>query len=282
MPEGEPTVTPTTTASVTATPTAAAAAGTGPPPPGDAGITGPLIAAAVVPSVALAACIAAFFLFLCVRRRKIRRQQENSPYPTLSFRSSRQREDSTFLSEILDTFVDDPAKSRRSMQAMQSSGSKRFALSMPSYLSMMSSNLSGSLRSQPRVGPLDSATSGLGSPLSAPPPRARLAKKNGKRPTISIVDLGRDPPDPSVVPAPLPSSNSPNPPRSPKSPKWPRSPWMATVGTVGTVGEQRRFPLSGPKPGAGEGQTRARERDSLDLHIYDSLAGRDRHGGRTS
>ncbi|CAN8105101.1 unnamed protein product [Discula destructiva] len=165
----EPTVAPTAPALITSPPSAVAnSASTS----DDAShITGPLIAAAVVPTTVFALAVAAFVLFICMRRRKLRKLDENSPYPTPEH--PRPRGDSpsvskstAVLTEIVDSFAEKPL-----YQWKREKGTDVATVRGLTSVSLMSSNLSASTRSL--QGPRDSGTSVVVSPLS-PPPLTRL------------------------------------------------------------------------------------------------------------
>lgn len=169
-------------------------------------ITGPLVAAAVVPSTVFVFGVALLFLFLCMRRRKVRRMKENSPYS--SCRDSTQRPESTIMSEFFDTFTGD-----------QKHNKHMFA---PFSDSLKSSNLSVLWRGKHR-NPQDSIASALANPLSAPPP-LRVRNRSTDKPHVSVSEF---PADSNFMPSPL-------------SPKSPKSPWMVTVIEEEVLGEDRK------------------------------------------
>lgn len=160
MPAGQPTVTPTETV----TPTALASA-TG----DDTHLTGPLIAAAVVPTTVFVFIVTGFCLFICMRRRRLQRLVENSPYSP-SLRASRgPASSSIIMSEIFDTFVEDPIDQWKRGNAKKPQGF--------TSLSLLSSNLSASLRSFRNF--QESTVTMIANPLTAPPPTRAKSRDSG-------------------------------------------------------------------------------------------------------
>lgn len=170
-------MTPTTTAVVTATAAPSPSEATGDR------FTGPLVAAAVVPTITFIVGVTALIAMICMRRRKIRKMKENSPYSS-GWRSGGDGPASTaMISEILDTFPTTTAEEELAAGKMHASHDEHGAarseqgmgpVPIPSYLSVLSSNLSGSFRNLSRhPGPQDSTAFGLANPLSAPPPAAK-------------------------------------------------------------------------------------------------------------
>lgn len=204
-------MTPTTTAVITPTPTPATTSSSEQDNDHDHDhITGPLIAAAVVPSTVFVLGMTVLFLFLCMRRRRIRRMRENSPYS--SIRDSSRRRESTIVSEIFDTFTGDPMHSFKHNK-------KTF---YPFSDSIRSSNLSGIWRGSSR-NHQDSVASALANPLSAPPPlRVRTTSNDKPYPSISELPVDRN----------FMSSFL--------SPRSPKSPWMVTVTEEESLAGERK------------------------------------------
>lgn len=170
---------------------------------GTSHIAGPLIAAAIVPSTILILAIAGILLYCSLKRRRLRRMHENSPYSSAGgYSRGAGGAASTFVSEILETFSDEGGKRRSRGVHVEELEMK--APPATSYLSVLSSNLSGSFRSLARH-PQDSTVSGLVNPLSAPPP-ARMGRRGGGggRPVLSVsVPEGGGSPDLAGLPSPL-------------------------------------------------------------------------------
>lgn len=156
MPDGvAPTVTPTAT--VISSPTAQDS----PSGNDNSHLTGPLIAAAVVPTTVFVFIVIGFCLFVVMRRRKLRQLEENNPYPPSPRMSSRPpASTSVIMSGIVDTFVEDPIDRCKRGNAKKPQGF--------TSLSLLSSNLSASLRSF--RGFQESNATMLVNPLTAPPP----------------------------------------------------------------------------------------------------------------
>lgn len=135
------------------------------------GLTGPLIAAAVVPTAVFALAVAAFFLWICVRRRKLRKLDENVPYQNMKSYSSASpggcggsKGSTDFVSQFVDSFVENPMDQWKRENAAKTQSIVPAGLTS---FSLLSSNLSSSLRSFRN--PLNSSASVVGNALSAPP-----------------------------------------------------------------------------------------------------------------
>lgn len=241
-------------------------------------LTGSLIAAAVVPSTVFFLAVAGLLLYFCMKRRKLRKMHENSPYSSSGGYSrggggvGGVGPASTFVSEILETFHSDETSGKRT-RVVELEMKAAAAGAVPSYLSVLSSNLSGSFRSLSRGGghhqhyhphPQDSTASGLASPLSAPPP-VRVSRRSLRHLTISpaagpdgaaaAVDQAQMQ---TLLPSPLVPPGSPGRwPKSPKSPKSPQFPGMAMISEEENASR-------------GKGG-QVRQRSSVDMQIYDCM-----------
>ncbi|KAJ4387718.1 hypothetical protein N0V93_008317 [Gnomoniopsis smithogilvyi] len=151
VPAGEPTVTPTETV----TPTALASSSGN-----DNHLTGPLIAAAVVPTTVFVLIVTGFCIFIFMRRRRLRQIEENSPYPSSPRTSRPPGSSSVIMSELFDNFVEDPIDRWKRGNAKKPQGL--------TSMSLLSSNLSASLWSFRN--PQESNVTMVANPLTAPPP----------------------------------------------------------------------------------------------------------------
>ncbi|KAJ4404700.1 hypothetical protein N0V82_010443 [Gnomoniopsis sp. IMI 355080] len=158
VPEGEPTVTPTETV----TPIASASGS-------DNRLTGPLIAAAVVPTTVFVFIISGFCLFIFMRRRRLRQMEENSPYSSSPGPSRGPASSSVIMSELVDTFVEDPIDRWKRGNAKPPQGL--------TSMSLLSSNLSASLRSFRHF--QESNVTMVANPLTAPPPARTKSRDSG-------------------------------------------------------------------------------------------------------
>lgn len=229
------------------------------PAPGDSDrdrLTGSLIAAAVVPSAVFVLLAAGLFVFCCMRRRRIRKMQDNSPYASAAG-YSRGGPASTFVSDILGTFSDETKRGWSRGRAVELE-METAEPPVSSYLSVLSSNLSGSFRSLSRHHPQDSTASGLASPLSAPPP-ARVSRRSKH---LSISAAAADGTDQALLPSPR---------SMPKSPESPRFPGMAMISEEGGANSEEGCANSEEGGANSESGRKARQRSSLEVFIYECM-----------